>query len=69
MLPDAVHPTAVGQLEIADRAARALGADRLPSSLVEVHESLRAKARFGARYGALLASDVRRRVVERRRLP
>lgn len=69
MLPDAVHPTAVGQLEIADRAARALGAERLPSSLVEVHESLRARARFGARYGALLASDMRRRFVERRQLP
>ena len=67
MLPDAVHPTAVGQLEIADRAARALGAERLPSSLVEVHESLRAKARFGARYSALFARDVQRRLVERTR--
>ncbi len=31
VLPDAVHPTALGQLEIADRAARALGAAVLPS--------------------------------------
>lgn len=33
LLPDAVHPTALGQLEIADRAARALGAPVLPSGL------------------------------------
>jgi lysophospholipase L1-like esterase len=65
LLPDAVHPTALGQLEIADRAARALGAARLPSSLVEVHRSRRARARFAARFGVMLASDLRRRVVER----
>ena len=65
MLPDAVHPTAVGQLQIADRAAQALGAPRLPSSLVEVHESPRAKARFAARYGVMYARDVRRRALER----
>jgi len=65
LLPDAVHPTARGQLEIADRAARALGAARLPSSLVEVHESRRARARFAARWGVLLAGDLRRRGVER----
>jgi hypothetical protein len=67
LLPDAVHPTAVGQLEIADRAARTLGAPRLPSSTVEVHDSRRARGRFAARHGALLASDLRRRVVERLR--
>ncbi len=67
LLPDAVHPTAVGQLEIADRAARALGAPRLPSSTVEVHDSRRARGRFAARHGALLASDLRRRAVERLR--
>ena len=33
VLPDVVHPTAVGQLEIADRAARALGAGSPPSAL------------------------------------
>jgi hypothetical protein len=65
LLPDAVHPTAVGQLEIADRAARALDAPRLPSTLVEVHRSRRARARFAARWGVLLAADVRRRAVER----
>jgi lysophospholipase L1-like esterase len=64
LLPDAVHPTAVGQLEIADRAARALGAPRLPSASVEVHRSRRARGRFAARHGVLLASDLRRRLVE-----
>ena len=65
LLPDAVHPTARGQLEIADRAARALGAATLPSSLIEIHDSRRARARFTARWGVLLARDVRRRAVER----
>jgi len=65
LLPDAVHPTAVGQLEIADRAARAVGAPRLPSAAVEVHGSRRARGRFAARHGVLLASDLRRRAVER----
>jgi lysophospholipase L1-like esterase len=69
LLPDAVHPTAVGQLEIADRAARVLGAPRRPSSTVEVHRSRRARARFGARHGVLLAGDLRRRIVERLRPP
>ena len=33
LLPDAVHPTARGQLEMADRAARALGSPARPSEL------------------------------------
>ena len=69
LLPDAVHPTAVGQLEMADRAARALGAPRVPSASVEVHRSRRARARFAARFGVMLASDVRRRLTERARTP
>jgi hypothetical protein len=69
LLPDAVHPTARGQLEIADRAARALGAATLPSALIEVHHSRRARARFAARWGVLLTRDLRRRAVERVRLP
>jgi lysophospholipase L1-like esterase len=69
LLPDAVHPTAVGQLEIADRAARVLGAPRLPSATVDVHRSRRARGRFAARHGVLLAADLRRRVVERLRPP
>jgi lysophospholipase L1-like esterase len=32
--PDVVHPTPLGQVEMADRAARALGAATLPSELV-----------------------------------
>jgi lysophospholipase L1-like esterase len=69
LLPDAVHPTARGQLEIADRAARALGAPTLPSALIEIHGSRRARARFAARWGVLLAGDLRRRAVERVRPP
>jgi lysophospholipase L1-like esterase len=69
LLPDEVHPTAIGQLEIADRAARALGAPRLPSSFVTVHRSRRAHARFLARRGVLLARDLSRRAVERVRPP
>jgi hypothetical protein len=65
LLPDAVHPTARGQLEIADRAAGALGAPRLPSRTVEVHDSRRARGRFAARHGVLLAKDLKRRAVER----
>jgi lysophospholipase L1-like esterase len=67
LLPDAVHPTARGQLEIADRVARALGAPRLPSHGTEIHDSRRARSRFAARHGVLLAKDLRRRVVERLR--
>jgi lysophospholipase L1-like esterase len=65
LMPDAVHPTAVGELEMADRAARALQAPRLPSSLIEVYDSRRAHARFRARWGVLLARDLRRRGLER----
>ena len=70
VLPDAVHPTAVGQLEIAARAAAALRAagvavPRDPRALVEVHRGPAARARWGARYAVQLASDLRRRAVER----
>jgi lysophospholipase L1-like esterase len=65
LLPDAVHPTALGQLEIADRAARALAVARRPSSLIEVQRSRRARVRFAARWSALLAGDLRRRALER----
>ena len=69
LLPDAVHPTALGQLEIADRAARALGAARRPSASIEVQDSRRAHARFRARWGVMLAGDLRRRATERVRPP
>lgn len=65
VIPDAVHPTAVGQLEIADRAATALGLARLPSALVDVHRSRRALARFAVTsHAPALARDWRRRAVE-----
>jgi len=69
VLPDGVHPTAVGQLEMADRAARALGAPRVPSSRAEVYDSRRARTRFNARWGALLTKDLGRRAIERVRSP
>jgi GDSL-like Lipase/Acylhydrolase family len=64
VLPDAVHPHAVGQLEIADRAARALDAPRLPSSLVARDEGRRAELRWARAYGRMWARDVARRVRE-----
>jgi lysophospholipase L1-like esterase len=70
MLPDAVHPTALGQAVIAERAAAALrraGVDvpRSPLVLADVHRSPRARARWALRYGRLLGQDLRRRAVER----
>ncbi len=69
LLPDAVHPTALGQLEIADRAAGALAAagaqvPRLPSTLADPDVGRRAGARFALRWGSLLARDLARRGVE-----
>jgi hypothetical protein len=69
LLPDAVHPTAIGQLEMADRAARVLGAATVPSALAEIYDSRRARARFRARWSVLLARDLGRRAVERVRPP
>lgn len=69
LLPDAVHPTALGQLEIADRAARALQATTLPSSLIATQDSRRAQARFAGRHAVLLARDLARRAQERVRPP
>lgn len=53
VLPDRVHPTPLGQLEIADRAAAALGAAgvavaRRPSSLAALDGSAGARLRFAA---------------------
>jgi lysophospholipase L1-like esterase len=63
VLPDVVHPTALGQLEIADRAARALGADVLPSALVGRPE--RAALRYAPAHAHALVRDLRRRLRER----
>jgi len=70
VLPDAVHPTALGQVVIAQRAADALRAAgvevaRSPLALAGVERSARARARWRARYARLLAQDLRRRAVER----
>jgi lysophospholipase L1-like esterase len=62
VLPDAVHPTALGQLEIAARAAQALGASaaRLPDRRL----GPRGRASYGRSHLRMLARDVVRRRVE-----
>ena len=68
VLPDAVHPTALGQVEIADRAAAALGVARRPSEVAEVRRSLRNDLRFAPFYARQLARDHWRRQREARSL-
>jgi lysophospholipase L1-like esterase len=63
VLPDVVHPTALGQLEIADRAARALGAPLLPSALVADRRGH--DARYAPAHARALARDLVRRARER----
>jgi lysophospholipase L1-like esterase len=63
VLPDIVHPTALGQLEIADRAARALGAPLLPSALVADRRGH--DARYAPAHARALARDLVRRARER----
>jgi lysophospholipase L1-like esterase len=66
LFPDAVHPTALGQLEIATRAARALGVTPDPATLTDVQRGRRADARYAvSRQAAHLARDWRRRAAER----
>jgi hypothetical protein len=66
VLPDAVHPTALGQLEIAERAARALGLERSPSVIAGASRGPRADVRYAlARQLPHLARDARRRLAER----
>ena len=67
VLPDAVHPTALGQVEIADRAAHALGVTPLPSEVAEVRRTLRSDLRFAPFYARQLAKDHWRRHRERNR--
>lgn len=69
MLPDAVHPTSAGMVEIADRAAAALGAPVRPSSLphAEARTDLVSRARYGAWYARRVVGDRRRRWREARR--
>lgn len=63
VLPDAVHPTALGQIEIADRAAHAVGAPVLPSALVPAYRAPR--ARYAPTHARALARDLARRGIER----
>jgi GDSL-like Lipase/Acylhydrolase family len=64
--PDAVHPTALGQLEIARRAATALELDVTPDALTCVQRGKLADLRYGlGRQPAHLARDWRRRAGER----
>jgi lysophospholipase L1-like esterase len=67
VLPDVVHPTAVGQVEIADRAARALGAEFLPSALVADRRG--ADVRHVPAHARALTRDLLRRVRERAQPP
>lgn len=67
VLPDVVHPTALGQVEIADRAARAIGAARLPSALVEMPGT--GVLRYAPAQARMLARDLVRRALERVRRP
>jgi hypothetical protein len=52
VLPDAVHLTPRGQLEVADRAARALGVDPPPSERFPPSDSPAARAHFAAKWGS-----------------
>ena len=63
VLPDVVHPTALGQLEIADRASRALGSTALPSGLVETPRGT--PLRYAPAHARALARQLARRVHER----
>jgi lysophospholipase L1-like esterase len=71
VLPDAVHVTARGQVELAERAARALRADGFavpvsPTALADAAEGWRAAAWYTLTgHAAALARDLRRRVRER----
>ncbi len=72
MLPDAVHPTSAGMVEIAERAASALAAagmavPRRPSELPHAAErtGAMARARYAAWYARQVGRDRRRQAVER----
>ncbi|MDX6689197.1 MAG: hypothetical protein QOG15_654 [Solirubrobacteraceae bacterium] len=62
VLPDIVHPTALGQVDIADRAADAVDAPVRPSSLVQSYNASR--ARYAPSHVRALARDVARRARE-----
>jgi lysophospholipase L1-like esterase len=60
MGPDRIHPTLVGQLVLADRAAQLLGVAPLPSSL-----AARERAPRWSAYYRVTAGQVPRRIVKR----
>ena len=61
--PDVVHPTPLGQVEMADRAARALGCSMLPSELVRDRRGH--DLRYAPTHAPALARDLARRARER----
>ncbi len=63
VLPDAVHPTPLGQVELADRAARALGCAMLPSELIRDRRGH--VARYAPAHARAVARDLTRRARER----
>ena len=66
VLPDAVHLTALGQLEVARMAGRALGSERDPGDLADPHRSARARVRYALTgHAVAVGRDRRRRFVER----
>jgi lysophospholipase L1-like esterase len=66
LFPDAVHPTALGQLEIARRAAEALGLAHSPAALATIQSGPRSTLRYAAtRQIGHLWRDSRRRAAER----
>jgi lysophospholipase L1-like esterase len=66
LFPDAVHPTALGQLEIAERAARAVGITPGPRAIAGAKLGVTSDVRYGTtRQVAHLARDLRRRLGER----
>jgi lysophospholipase L1-like esterase len=70
LFPDAVHPTALGQLEIARRAAEALELDRSPVAIAEPRLESGATLRYAVtRQPAHLLRDWRRRMSERTLFP
>jgi lysophospholipase L1-like esterase len=63
--PDGVHLTALGELELADRAAAALGAAVLPSALAQPDRSLAGAVGYAVSgHAAAVARDARRRLAE-----
>ncbi|HEV2776979.1 MAG TPA: hypothetical protein VGV90_15405, partial [Solirubrobacteraceae bacterium] len=61
--PDAVHPTPLGQVEMADRAARALGSRMRPSDLVRDRRGH--DVRYVPAHARALARNLARRARER----